>query len=179
MLLWERDMRFETRIGGPPLVDEHAARLVAGMVALLAGAVLLFDLPWLLAFLAYEFGARVFAGRRLSAMGQLAARVLAPALGLTPRWTPAPPKRFAQAIGLIVSSTSLVTWMLLGFAQLGQTLAAVLAVFAALEAAVGFCAGCLIFRQLMRLGWIPQEVCAECRVVPAVSPDRLGSQPQA
>lgn len=37
-----------------------------------------------------------------------------------------------------------------------------LAVAAALEALFALCLGCLVFTQLMRLGVIPESVCAEC-----------------
>ena len=43
---------------------------------------------------------------------------------------------------------------------------AVLAVFAALEAFLGFCAGCFVFGYLMRLGLIPKSVCEECVMAP-------------
>ena len=37
-----------------------------------------------------------------------------------------------------------------------------LTVFATLEAALGWCAGCWAFGHLMRLGLIPEETCAAC-----------------
>ena len=159
----EEHMSLEAPTARPLFVNEHAGRAVAGMVALLAGSILAFDLPWLLALLAYEFGARVLAGHRFSAMALLATRVIVPALGLAPRWTPAPPKRFAQAIGLLVSSAALVTWPLLGLDGVGRVLLALLLVFAFLEAALGFCAGCYLFGRLMALGLIPARVCEVCR----------------
>jgi hypothetical protein len=33
---------------------------------------------------------------------------------------------------------------------------------AALEGFVGYCLGCAIFGQLMKVGLIPEEVCADC-----------------
>lgn len=41
-------------------------------------------------------------------------------------------------------------------------LVAVLLVFALLESALGFCAGCWLFGHLMRWGVIPNDVCEEC-----------------
>ena len=41
-------------------------------------------------------------------------------------------------------------------------LLAVLVVFALLESALGFCAGCWVFGHLMRLGVIPEDTCAAC-----------------
>ena len=146
----------------PHPTNEVAARLVAGMVALLGGSILVFDLPWLLPLLFYGFAARVVAGPTLSPMAQLATRVLLPALGNPRRPTGGPPKRFAQGIGLVVSGGALTAWLALGQAGVGRGLLGVLVLFATLEATLGFCAGCVVFRQLMRRGWIPQETCERC-----------------
>ena len=37
-----------------------------------------------------------------------------------------------------------------------------LLVFATLESVVGFCAGCCVFGQLMKVGLVPEETCAAC-----------------
>ena len=37
-----------------------------------------------------------------------------------------------------------------------------LLVFALLESVVGFCAGCFVFAQLMKVGLVPEETCAAC-----------------
>jgi hypothetical protein len=146
----------------PHPTNEVTARLVAGMVALLGGGILAFDLPGLLPLLVYGFAARVAAGPTLSPMAQLASRVLLPALSNPHRPTAGPPKRFAQGIGLVVSGSAMVCWLALGQVAVGRGLLGVLVVFATLEAALGFCAGCVVFRQLMRWGWIPEETCERC-----------------
>jgi hypothetical protein len=147
----------------PHPTNEVAARLVAGMVALLGVAILALDEPRLLPALVYGFAARVVAGPRFSPMGLLAVRVLVPVLGNPHRPTAGPPKRFAQGIGLAVSGAALVSWLLLGHAESGRALLVVLVAFALLEAVVGFCAGCVVFRYLMRWGWIPEETCERCQ----------------
>jgi len=149
----------------PHPTNEVVSRLVGAMVALLAGSILAFGLPWLLPLLVYGFAARVLAGPTLSPMAQLATRVLLPALGSPRRPTAGPPKRFAQGIGLLVSGGALVSWLVLGQAGVGRGLLGVLMLFATLEATLGFCAGCVVFRQLMRWGWIPQETCERCNNV--------------
>ena len=147
----------------PHPTNEVVSRLVAAQVALLAGSILAFDLPWLLPLLVYGFAARVLAGPRWSPMAQLAQRILLPALGHPRRPAAGPPKRFAQGIGLAVSGGALVSWLVLGQAGVGRGLLGILALFATLEAALGFCAGCVVFGQLMRRGWIPQETCERCQ----------------
>ena len=37
-----------------------------------------------------------------------------------------------------------------------------LVVFATLESTIGLCVGCKLFALLMRVGVIPQDICAEC-----------------
>ena len=146
----------------PHPVNEVTARLVAGQVALLGGAILAFDLPWVLPLLVYGFVARVLAGAALSPMAWLANRVLLPALGNPRRPTAGPPKRFAQGLGLVVSGAALAAWLVLGHAEVGRSLLGALVAFATLEAAVGLCVGCVVFRQLMRRGWIPRKTCERC-----------------
>lgn len=150
----------------PHPVNEVAARLVAGMVATLTIAIVAFDAKWLLLVLTYGFLARVLTGPTLSPMGLLATRVLVPRLGLTPRYTAGPPKRFAQSIGLTFSAMATVLWLGLGYATVAQAVLAVLAIFATLEAVVGFCAGCFVFGILMRMRIIPEPVCERCRTAP-------------
>ena len=38
----------------------------------------------------------------------------------------------------------------------------IIAVFAILESVVGFCAGCFVFSQLMKIGIIPESTCEKC-----------------
>ena len=64
--------------GFPHPVNEYAARSVAGMVMVLAGSIVLFDIPWLLFLLAYGFLARVLTGPKLSPMGIIATKIIAP-----------------------------------------------------------------------------------------------------
>ncbi|MDA1347882.1 MAG: DUF4395 domain-containing protein [Chloroflexi bacterium] len=152
--------RFRSVFSFPNPVNEVAARLVAGMVVLLVLAILLTDQAWLMFVLAYGFAARVASGPTLSPMGLLATRVLAPRLGSRP--VPGPPKRFAQSVGLIFSVAALVAYFVADSAFAAKAILAVLATFAILESAAGFCAGCFVFNRLMHLGLIPQSVCREC-----------------
>ena len=50
----------------------------------------------------------------------------------------------------------------LGLQTAAGIMLGVLVVFATLEAALGFCAGCWAFGHLMRLGVIPEETCEAC-----------------
>ena len=149
----------------PNPVNEVAARITAAMVVALVLVIMFSGQLWLTTLLAYGFLARVAAGPKLSPMGLLATRVLAPRLG-SPRLIAGPPKRFAQAIGLLFSTTALALHFFVGNAAAATGVLAVLAVFAALEAFLGFCAGCFVFGYLMRWGLVPRSVCEECVFAP-------------
>ena len=90
----------------PNPVNEYAARTVAAGVVVMAVAAITFQEPWILIPLAYGFWARVLTGPTLSPLGQLATRVVAPRLPWGPKLVPGPPKRFAQAIGVVFSTTA-------------------------------------------------------------------------
>ena len=64
----------------------------------------------------------------------------------TARIVPGPPKRFAQSIGLAVTTAAAVCSIVLGWSAVAFALIGVLVVFAVLESAVGFCAGCWVIR---------------------------------
>ena len=156
---------FKSNFGFPNPVNEVAARLVAGMVVGLSLAFIVTGQHWLLFLLLYGFVARVLAGPHLSLMGLMATRVLVPALGNPQRPVPGPPKQFAQLVGLVFSSVAVVLYFVADTATGAKGVVSVLAVFAALEAGVGFCAGCFVFGYLMRWGVIPESVCRECVAV--------------
>ncbi len=159
-------------------MNEVAARLVAGGVVVLALAAVLLDQPWLLPVMAYGFVARTLAGPRFSPLGLLVTKVIVPTLRVAPKLVPGPPKRFAQAIGAVFTVTATV--LHLGFGQEGWAygLIGVLAVFAALESVFALCVGCKAFGVLMRLGVIPDDVCADCTDIWARQ-DRLAGQTHA
>lgn len=146
--------------GFPKVVNEKAARVVAGLVVLVAGLALVTGWLWLAAVLAVGFALRVASGPKLDPFGQLATKVIAPRLG-RPVWVAGAPKRFAQAVGLAFTVAATVA-LVLGASGVAFGLLAVLVVFALLESALGFCAGCWVFGYLMRWGLVPEAVCVEC-----------------
>jgi hypothetical protein len=146
----------------PDPVNEVAARLVAAGVVALGVAIIALDQPWLLVVLAYGFVARVAAGPRFSPLGLLVTKVVVPRLPVAPRPVPGPPKRFAQAIGVVFSVSALVLALVLGLTTAGYLVLGGLIVAASLEAFAGVCLGCKAFALLMRAGVIPQEVCERC-----------------
>ncbi len=146
----------------PHPVDEVSARLVATGVVLQCVAILVSGWTVLLVFLVWGFVARVATGPTLSPLGTLVTRVVRPRLAWATRDTPGPPKRFAQGIGATLSVGALVA-AVLGAGSLARALVAAILVAASLEAFVGFCLGCWMFRLLMRIGLVPEETCEACQ----------------
>lgn len=145
----------------PNPVNEKAARVVAGGVVALALVTLLTGWHWLLIPLAYGFLARVATGPTLSPLGRLATRVVAPRLG-PPRYVPGPPKRFAQGIGALLTTSAAVLALGFGAHAAADVLLGMLILAAGLESFAGFCLGCQLFALLMRVGVVPERVCLEC-----------------
>jgi hypothetical protein len=148
-------------IGFPRTVNDKAARAVAAGVVALAIVTAATGWFWLTIPLAYGFWARVLTGPRLSPLGQLATRVIAPRLG-APKIVPGPPKRFAQAMGVAMSTAALVLGLVLGLETAATAVLLVLVAAASLEAFAGVCLGCEVFRLGMRAGIVPDTVCVEC-----------------
>jgi hypothetical protein len=145
----------------PNPVNEKAARVVAGVVAVCGVVILLTGWHWLLVVLAYGFWARVLTGPTLSPLGRLAMRVVAPRLG-PPKYVAGPPKRFAQGIGAALTSVAAVLALGFGLDTAVNVLTAMLVVAATLESVFALCLGCKAFALLMRLGLVPDEVCERC-----------------
>ena len=145
----------------PNPINEKAARLVAGVVALTSLVALLTGATWLLVPLAYGFVARALTGPTLSPLGRFA-------LWFAPRYlgekvpTPGPPKRFAQSIGAVCTTLGAVFAVGIDWQPGAYALLGMMVVFATLESVFAFCVGCKMFAFLMRVGVVPQEVCEAC-----------------
>ncbi len=152
----------------PNPVNEKAARVVAGVVAVTALIILATGAYWLLIPVAYGFWARVLTGPTLSPLARIAMKVMA----RDPKYVSGPPKRFAQGMGAAITTTAAVLALGLGEAGAADALLGALFAAATLEAAVGLCVGCQIFAGLMRLGVVPESVCVECANIWARQPAR-------
>jgi hypothetical protein len=148
-------------IGFPNPVNEKAARVVAGGVVLMAVTAIAFELGWLLVLIALGFLARVVTGPTLSPLGQFATRVAAPRLG-DPKHVAGPPKRFAQAMGLAMSTAAVLLYVAFGAPMAARVVTGVLAGAATLESVFALCLGCQVFAVLMRIGLIPEATCERC-----------------
>lgn len=147
----------------PDPVNDYAARFVAAMVVILTLSFLVTPNIWVLIFILYGFLARVLTGPTLSPIGLIATKILVPLFGNPEKLVPGPPKRFAQAIGLVFSAAALIALL---FSEISATryLIGILGFFASLEAFVGFCTGCYVFGWLIRFRLIPESVCESCKI---------------
>lgn len=146
----------------PRQLNEKAARFVAGTVMVLSAITLLTGWYAILAVLAYGFWARVLTGPTLSPLGRLASEVVAPRFLGEPKLVSGPPKRFAQGMGAVMTTIGAVLALGFGLHTVADVLLVCMIVAAGLEAIFAFCLGCKIFGLMMRAGWVPEDVCAEC-----------------
>ena len=146
----------------PNPVNETSARVVAGGVVAMAGAAAALDQPWLLFPLTYGFAARVTSGPKISPLGLLATKVVTPRIPVEHRFAPGPPKRLAQAMGLVMSATALLLHYRLGRPRAAKFVLSALILAASLEAGLGICLACKMFAVGMKAGLVPESICQEC-----------------
>ena len=87
--------------------------------------------------------------------------MIAPRLGVK-KPVPGPPKRFAQGMGAVMSTTALILALVFGLDSAADVVLILFLPAAGLESIVGYCVGCNVFGLLMRAGIVPETVCAEC-----------------
>lgn len=148
----------------PEIVNDYAARCTAALVVALAVLTIVVPAPlqtWLAGALVVGFALRVAGGPRYSPFGRLSVHVLAPRVSAEPKMVAGAPKRFAQAIGLVMSSVAFGLF-LAGLGAAGVAVVYVLVVAALAEAALGFCLGCWIYGQLQRAGIVSEDACVDC-----------------
>jgi hypothetical protein len=126
----------------PAEVNERAARIVAGVVASSIALGIAFDARPVVVILAIGFWLRAGFGPRISPLARLAVK-LAPRLGPAVL-VPGPPKRFAQTLGAIFTTTSAVL-LYSGSPIIGWSLAGTVALLASMESALAACLGCWIY----------------------------------
>ena len=145
----------------PNPVNDAAARTVALGVLTMSLVGFFTNTAWLLIPLTYGFVARVATGPTLSPLGQFAVRVSGPRIKAWQKSVPGPPKRFAQAMGLAFTGAATSVWLSAGGSD-ARWILLPLILAASLEGLLGYCLGCTVFGWLIRAGWIPESICAEC-----------------
>lgn len=133
-------------------VNENKTRVVAFFVLLIVIAYLLTGYLYLIIFLAPDFLLRATSLGKISPLGLLADFVVS-VFNINDKPTDRAPKRFAAATGLVFS-VLIIAAALLHLNLLAMVLTVILAFFALLESAAGFCAGCYVYAILINVGLI-------------------------
>jgi hypothetical protein len=152
-----------------PVVNENEARVAAGLTMALgsvAFAYANFDkvfwpIKLVSAFFFVDFLLRVTVGLERSATG-LVASVLTHRQ--PPQWVSARPKRFAWSLGLAMAlAMSIITGSGI-HGPLPRTICLICLTLMWLEAVLGLCLGCELYRVMVRRGWRAEsdafEICA-------------------
>ena len=127
-------------------------------------------------YLSYGYIVRGLCGPRLDVQGWLVLFVLQPLVDgiklgpfqLTSRFVPGPPRRFVQLVGGSMATTALVlnSLRLSGIGNISHWIPTTLYIVLASVAMVAFvfnkCAGCYMFKILMKFGCVPKKTCEQC-----------------
>jgi len=152
----------------PSVVDDVTVRLIAGFI--LAAGILAAATQqwWVHALLAVDFALRAFVGPHVSPLARFVRRFVRPRVALPPRPTAGTPKRFAAGIGAVMTTGLVAAWLIHLATDAGAPLAvvwviaAIMAVFPALEAVAGVCVGCILYGFLARRGVLRDDLCIDC-----------------
>ena len=142
-----KSMQIQMKSAYKSLTNESKVRLIAGFVMLLSVIYILSGYRWIPFFLAVDFSLRAFNFSSFSPLARMS-DIIVKTLNLPVKPVYLPPKRFAARIGLVFSITMLLM-QLNGIDPFA--VASILAIFAALESLVGFCAGCYVYNFLKRV----------------------------
>ena len=136
------------------MIDPRGQRFGAGVSAIVLLIAVATDSPWMVALALLSIGTSAAFGLRYSIYGAIWRR-LARALSLPPT-TPEHeyPPRFAQTLGSVVLTLSLVAFVL-GQPTIGWILALAVAGLQTLLAVTGYCLGCRLY--FLRW-WVPDLV---------------------
>lgn len=130
-------------------INENKVRMVAAQVFLLSALFLATGWVAIPALLSYDFLMRSFNLGKWSLLVN-AAEVVIKKFSLPTKPTDQAPKRFAARIGLAFSCLMLLC-SILQWPNMAWSLAFTLVVFAFLESAIGFCAGCYVYSVMRKV----------------------------
>jgi hypothetical protein len=144
-------------------VPASVVRATAFFVFITSVMAVLSGLKILIAVLVYDFMVRALGRSRLSLFAYMARKILVPYLTFITGYNSQSSKRFAAAIGFILSFAA----MIFNFTGLNTTaigLLTVLSFFSFLESVFGFCVGCQVYILLVKYHLIQDDTCEECEV---------------
>jgi hypothetical protein len=173
---WDYGHRIHPKFVNEPYMDDHAVRARAGILNIITWIALMKVLygsdemtfaNFLFPIIFWDFLSSMIWGLTPFAPFGVIGTLIAIHMQPTPKWTPARPKRFAWAIGLIFSATCFSGFTFrheLGHIFLPLMLTTVLTcnIFTWLECSTGFCVGCWMYNNILvpTMKWNP---CVECQ----------------
>jgi hypothetical protein len=129
-------------------VNEYQARITAAQVIVIA-ALWVFTGYWIIAaFLSVDFILRVANLGKYSVLNIISGWVIKK-FSLPNKPTDRAPKRFAAFVGVLFAAAILV-FIIVGLHTVAIVTALILIVFAFLESAFGFCAGCYVYTYVVK-----------------------------
>lgn len=127
----------------PKSVNEHVTRFNAGITCLLVALFIFTPLKEVIFFLVADFALRIYYDGRFSPLVN-GNKYLVKSLKLKPAFINAGPKIFAAKVGLIIS-VAIAMFYLFDALLPAIVLAYIIALFAFLEATMGFCVACKLY----------------------------------
>lgn len=131
-------------------VDPRGQRFSAALSAVVLAVVLVTGSAWLLAAQAVIFGLGTVLGLTYSPYGVIYRLLVRPYLGPPREKEDAAAPRFAQGVGLVISSIGVIGYAV-GLTPLGMAGAAAALAAAFLNAAFGLCLGCEMYVLIRRI----------------------------
>lgn len=155
--------------------DERQVRAAAGLTMVLGAVAFCYayfakvylPIRVVTGFFLVDFALRVRFGLAASPVGRTAALLTR---GLPPDWVSAAPKRFAWTLGMVMAGamTAITNARVTGLLPMSICLLCLTLMW--LEAVLGLCLGCQVYRVLVSRGWLGRsdrvEICADgsCRL---------------
>ena len=142
-------------------VQEKKVRAIALQVVIISALSITFNQPVVMLLLSIDFMIRAFIDPGYSLLAIISRKLLAPVLPFRNKMILIRPKKFAAAIGMVLSAAAGLS----GLA--GQTTAmlyitGILLLFSFLETFLKFCAGCWMFGILIRFHLVKDDTCPDC-----------------
>lgn len=149
------------KLNRPYRVSEQVVRGVALQVFILSLAIMVTGSIIPVIILLTDFAIRVFFVPLFSPLAWISKKIITPVARFRRKQIVFKPKRFAAAIGMIMSAFILF-FLLKGLSIPAVITTALLTVFSFLEAFYKFCAGCKIFGLLIKSGLVSEDECPDC-----------------
>lgn len=145
----------------PERVQERKVRAIALEVVVISTFAILLKQPIIMLLLSLDFVIRAFINSKYSPLASISRIFLSKILPFRNKIILLKPKKFAAAIGVILSLAAGI-FGLEGQISIMIYITIVLLTFSFLEAFFKFCAGCWLFGVLIRLNIISDDNCTDC-----------------